>query len=115
MKRKQNRDLIQSFFFSFFYFYLDFDANDSQGKQRKWGDHPHYSQSPSYIRKHSHIYLQLSIWDVCLVIFNRSACRKQISNENKYVTPKNPNIRAPDLRDTLSSDIRIVNQIITMI
>lgn len=35
MKRKQNRDLIQSFFFSFFYFYLDFDANDSQGKQRK--------------------------------------------------------------------------------
>ena len=31
MKRKQNRDLIQSFF----YFYLDFDANDSQGKQRK--------------------------------------------------------------------------------
>ena len=115
MKRKQNGALTQFSWLSFFYFYLDFDANDSQGKQRKWGDHPHYSQSPSYIRKHSHIYLQLSMWDVYLVIFNRRACRKQISNENKYVTPKNPNIRAPNLRDTLSSYIRIVNQIITLI
>lgn len=35
MKRKQNGALTQFSWLSFFYFYLDFDANDSQGKKRK--------------------------------------------------------------------------------